>query len=77
VNPKTMLIVPSTVPDAMVTRLPAREPDQPHVVSAEPAPVPVPIAVPVIPEQLTAEQIAVLRQENDALREELARVRQR
>jgi hypothetical protein len=76
-NPKTVLIVPSTVPDAMITRLPAREPEQPHVISAEPAAVPTPTPIPLVPERLTAEQVAVLRQENEALREELARVHQR
>jgi hypothetical protein len=74
---KTVLIVPQTVPDALVTRLAPAASDEPIVISAEPAPVSPAHAVPVIPEQLTAEQIAVLREENDALREELARVRQR
>jgi hypothetical protein len=73
---KTVLIVPQTVPDALVTRLAPAASDEPTVISAEPAPVPAPTAVPVIPEQLSAAQVAVLREENEALREELARVRQ-
>jgi hypothetical protein len=72
---KTVLIVPPTVPDALVTRLSPAASDEPTVISAAPAPVPTPTAVSVIPEQLTAEQIAVLREENEALRQELERVR--
>jgi hypothetical protein len=74
---KTVLIVPATVPDARPTRVAAPEPDEPRVVAAEPTPVPAPSVVPVIPEQLTAEHIAELREENEALRGELARVRSR
>jgi hypothetical protein len=77
VDPKRVFIVPSTVPDAVVTRLKPAEPEGPIVISAEPAPVPAPLAMPVIPEQLTADQVAVLREENEALRQELSRVRQR
>jgi hypothetical protein len=72
---KTVLIVPATVPDARPTRVPAPQVDAPTVVAAEPTPVPAPAVVPVIPEQLTAAQIAELREENEALRDELARVR--
>jgi hypothetical protein len=74
---KTVMIVPQTVPDALVTRLAPAASDEPLVISAAPAAVPTPIAVPVVPEQLTAEQVALLREENEALRQELARVRQR
>ena len=72
---KTVLIVPATVPDAAVTRLPRRDPEGPTVISAEPAPVPAATARPVVPEQLTAEQVRELRAENHALREEIERVR--
>jgi hypothetical protein len=72
---KTVLIVPATVPDARPTRVPAPQAGEPTVISAEPTPVPAPAVVPLIPEQLTAEQIAELREENEALRDELARVR--
>jgi hypothetical protein len=74
---KTVLIVPATVPDARPTRVPVPQVDSPTVVAAEPTPVPAPAVVPVIPEQLTAEQVAELREENEALREALARVRSR
>jgi hypothetical protein len=75
VDHKTVLIVPATVPDARATQVPATQPAKPTLVAAEPRPVPAPSVVPVIPEQLTAEQIAELREENAALRDELARVR--
>jgi hypothetical protein len=74
---KTVLIVPATVPDARPTRVPAPQLDKPTVIAAEPTPVAAPAVVPLIPEQLTAEQIAELREENEALRDELARVRLR
>jgi hypothetical protein len=74
---KTVLIVPATVPDARPTRVPPPPVHKPTVFAAEPTPVPAPAVVPVIPEQLTAEQIAELREENEALRDELARVRSR
>jgi hypothetical protein len=74
-RPKTPFIVPATVPDAQVTRLVASAPEGPTVISAEPAPVPVPLPLQVVPEQLTAEQVELLRAENAALREELERVR--
>jgi len=72
---RTALIVPATVPDALVTRLPHRELPRSHVLCLAPAPVPVAVAVPVVPEQLSAQQVDVLRAENAALRVELARVR--
>jgi hypothetical protein len=74
---KTLLVVPATVPDANVRRMPRVEPDAPHVVCADPYPVPVARATRVVPELLTVEQVEQLRRENVALREELARVRSR
>jgi hypothetical protein len=72
---KTLLVVPATVPDADVRRMPRVEPDGPIVISAEPAPVPVARAIRIVPDQLTVEQVDQLRRENVALRKELARVR--
>ena len=72
---KTLLVVPATVPDADVRRMPRAEVDRPVVISAEPAAVPVARAVRIVPDQLTVEQVDQLRRENVALRQELARVR--
>jgi hypothetical protein len=44
-------------------------------VSADPYPVPPAQPIRVIPDQLTPEQIEELRAENQALREELERIR--
>ena len=74
---KTVLIVPATVPDAQVTRVAPAQPEATVISSIEPTPVPLAQPVPVIPEQLTADQVALLREENAALREELDRVRPR
>jgi hypothetical protein len=71
----TVLIVPATVPRAVVNRILGREPAAPVVHTADPYPVPPARAVRVVPEQLTAEQVAQLRAENDSLRRELERAR--
>jgi hypothetical protein len=72
---ETVMVLPRTVPDALVTRLAPAADHRLTVISAEPAPVPTPVAVPVVAEQPTTEQIAVLRQENEALRRQLALLR--
>ncbi|MCU1589510.1 MAG: hypothetical protein JWP11_766 [Frankiales bacterium] len=69
------MIVPATVPDAQVLRMKPAEPEGPVVISAEPAPVPPARPVRIVPEQITPEQVAMLRRENHALRGELARAR--
>ena len=74
---KTVLIVPATVPDARVTRVAPAPPEATVISRVEPTTVPLAQPVPVLPEQLTVEQVALLRAENDALREELDRVRSR
>lgn len=74
-HPKTPFIVPATVPDAQVTRIAGGDHEGPTVLSAEPVPVPAAAPVRVVPEQLTAEQVEVLRAENAALRVELERAR--
>jgi hypothetical protein len=71
----TMLVVPATVPDAQVRRLPRAELEAPILISAAPAPVPVARVVPIVPAMLTVEQVEQLRRENSQLRAELARVR--
>ena len=68
----TVLIVPATVPRAVVNRLLGREPEPPVVHTADPYPVPPAHAVRVIPEQLTQEQVDQLRAENAELRARLA-----
>jgi hypothetical protein len=70
-----VLVVPATVPDANVTRVRRSADERRILVSADPYPVPPAHPVRVIPDQLTAEQVAELRAENQALREELERVR--
>ncbi len=71
----TVLIIPATVPDAQVTRLRLTEAERPHVISAAPSAVPVARATPLLPERVTVEQVERLRAENNALRDELRRVR--
>jgi len=75
VRRKTVLIVPATVPDARVTRVPAAELSPTVISPVAPATVPAAHAVPVIPEQATAEQLEALCRENAALRQELDRSR--
>jgi hypothetical protein len=72
---QTVIVVPSTVPSAIVQRLRRRELERPAVLTADPYPVPPARPVRVVSEQLTAEQVAQLRAENAQLRDELARVR--
>lgn len=71
---QTVLIVPATVPDALVTRVSRRQEDRPTVVSADPVPVPVARPIRLFPQRFTAELVAQLWGENRALRQELARV---
>lgn len=71
----TVLVVPATVPDAQVRRIPGIALDRPLVVSAEPAAVPVARAIRIVPDRPTVEQVEQLRRENAALRMQLTRVR--
>ncbi|MBK5308306.1 MAG: hypothetical protein JJD92_16605 [Frankiaceae bacterium] len=71
----SVLIVPATVPSAIVRRLLHRAPESPVVHTVDPYPVPPARAIRVVPDLLTPEQVAQLREENDLLRRELARVR--
>jgi hypothetical protein len=75
VDHKTVLIVPATVPTARPTRMPRPQPERPSVAAAQPTPVPTASVVPIVRDQPTPEQMAELREENEALRDELARVR--
>jgi hypothetical protein len=72
---RTVMIVPGTVPGASVLRMPREAPEEPTVISAEPGVVPPARAVPVAPDEITPEQVARLRQENQTLRAELDRAR--
>jgi hypothetical protein len=72
---QTVIIVTATVPSDIVQRLRRRELERPPVLTAEPYPVPPARPVPVLPEQLTVEQVAQLRAENAMLRDELTRAR--
>ena len=71
----TMVIVPATVPDARVLRMQRADLEAPTLASAAPARVPAPLPVQVVSDQVTAEQVAELRRDNEALRHELARLR--
>jgi hypothetical protein len=73
---KMPLVVPATVPDANARRIRRAEADAPIVLSADPAPVPVARAIPIVPVQPTADDVDQLRQENAALRAQLGRVPQ-
>jgi hypothetical protein len=72
---QTVLIVPATVPSAIVRRRLRQQPEAPVVHSADPSPVAPAHAVPLVPEQLTPEQVARLRAENAELRRQLERAR--
>ena len=72
---QTVLIVPATVPSAIVRRLLHREPEAAVVHTADPYPVAPARAVRVVRDEITPEQIAQLRFENELLRSELERVR--
>ena len=72
---RTVLIVPATVPSAIVRRLLRQEPEAPAILTVDPYPVPPARPVRVVPDVLTPEQVAQLRAENEALRHQLQRVR--
>jgi hypothetical protein len=72
---KSVIIVPARVAGPTVQRVVRAAPETPVVVSAQPTVVPLAHVVPVIPAQITAEQVDHLRRENEMLREELSRVR--
>ena len=69
---QTVIVVPATVPSAIVRRLRRRELAAPAVHLVEPYPVPPARAVRVVPDQITPEQVAQLRAENAALRAQLS-----
>ena len=71
----TVLIVPATVPSAVVQYVRHHEVSAPVPLCADPYPVPSATAVRIVPDMLTPEQVAQLREENELLRRELARVR--
>ena len=71
---RTVMIVPATVPSAIVRRLLRRELPAPVVHTADPYPVPPPYVTQVVPVQPTPEQIAQLRAENAELRRKLNRL---
>jgi hypothetical protein len=72
---QTVMIVPATVPGARVLRTHRADPETPIVISAEPSIVPRARTTPIVPDQITPEQVAQLRRENHSLRQELERVR--
>jgi hypothetical protein len=75
VSSTTTLIVPATVPDAHVLRTQRTDPAAPILASAAPARVAAPLPVPVVSDHITAEHVAELRRDLEALRRELARLR--
>jgi hypothetical protein len=77
VSRRTVLIVPPTVPRAKVSRVVRPAPPAAPVATAEAQPVARPSVRPLAPQQLTDEEISRLMAENQLLRDEVARARQR
>jgi hypothetical protein len=71
------LIVPATVPGATVTPVPTAAPAPPVLSTIAPSVVPLAQAVPVVPGQLTAEQVDLLGDDSDGQREELDAIHRR